>query len=255
MCLTIAGSDSGGGAGIQADLKTFAAMGVFGTSAITCLTAQNPDGVLGITPTPRGFVAEQIRAVCSSFPVASAKTGMLYSSQLIREVVKELRRLNIPALVVDPVARATSGAPLLRPGGEKALLEELLPLASVVTPNVPEAEMILCSEIRDGHDQVDAARAIAKGFGVACILKGGHLPGAMMQDVLCASGKIYKVRAERVSSKETHGTGCTLAAAVAASLGKGMSVPGAFRNACGFVHEALRRPFKCGAHTPLGIHC
>ena len=253
VALTIAGSDSGGGAGIQADLKTFSALGTFGTSAITCLTAQNPTGVSGIAPVPRGFVAKQIRAVCDAFPVAAAKTGMLFSAEIIRETAKELKRQNLPALVVDPVAKATSGSALLKKKAEKALVKELLPLATVITPNIPEAEMILGSRISGYADQVDAARKLALAFTVSCVLKGGHLPGKTMIDVLCHRGRIYEVRAPRIKAQETHGTGCTLAAALTASLAKGASVPAAFRKSCNLVHDALAHPLKTGKHYPLGI--
>ena len=253
VALTIAGSDSGGGAGIQADLKTFSAMKVFGTSAVTCLTAQNPDSVTGVAPAPRGFIAKQIKSVCSAFPVAAAKTGMLYSAAIIRETVKELLSNRIRVLVVDPVARATSGASLLKRSAEMALIDELLPIASVVTPNVPEAEMILADSICTADDQIAAAQAISRGFGVSCLLKGGHMPGNVMLDVLCHKGLIYKVKAPRVMARETHGTGCTLSAALTACLAKGMPMPAAFRASCSFVRKALQHPFRTGNHFPLGI--
>lgn len=253
VALTIAGSDSGGGAGIQADLKAFSCLGVFGTSAITCLTAQNPDSVTGVAPAPRGFIAKQIRAVLSAFPVAAAKTGMLYSAAIIREVARELEASPLKALVVDPVAIATSGASLLKPGAKLALISELLPLASVVTPNAPEAEMILGESICSSDDQIAAARAISRDFGVSCLLKGGHIDGNTVFDVLCHKGTVHKVEAPRIRARETHGTGCTLSAALTACLAKGMTVPAAFRASCAFVQSALQNPFRTGLHFPLGI--
>jgi hydroxymethylpyrimidine/phosphomethylpyrimidine kinase len=253
VALTIAGSDSGGGAGIQADLKTFSTLGVFGTSAITCLTAQNPDGVRGIVPTPNGFVAKQISAVCSAFPVAAAKTGMLFSADIIKETARAIRRESIPLIVVDPVAKATSGSSLLRRNAEKAMIEKLIPLATVITPNIPEAEMIWGRRIRNHSDQIEAAGDIARAFGVSCALKGGHMKGKLMTDILSHRGRIYKVTSPRIKAKETHGTGCTLAAALTGYLAKGASVPKAFRESCAFVHRALKAPLRTGKHYPLGI--
>jgi hydroxymethylpyrimidine kinase/phosphomethylpyrimidine kinase len=253
VALTIAGSDSGGGAGIQADLKTFSALGVFGTSAITCLTAQNPDGVTGIAPTPKGFVGKQIDAVCSAFPVVSAKTGMLFSAAIIREAANALRDASIPSLVVDPVAKATSGSNLLKPSAERALVEDLIPLALVITPNIPEAEMLCGHTISGDTDQIDAARELSKSFATSCLLKGGHMNGSTVVDVLCHKGRVYKVSAPRLQAKETHGTGCTLSAALTAYLACGRTLPDAFKKACAFVHEALKSPFSAGPHFPLGI--
>lgn len=253
VALTIAGSDSGGGAGIQADLKTFSSLGVFGTSAITCLTAQNPTAVSGIVPTPRGFVAKQVKAVCSAFPIAAAKTGMLFSAEIITETARALRAERLPALVVDPVAIATSGSRLLKRNAEAAMIQLLLPLATVVTPNIPEAEMILGRAIGSHSEQIAAARLISVMFKVSCVLKGGHIPGSDVLDVLSHNGRIYKVIAPRINAKETHGTGCTLAAALTGWLAKGASMPNAFRNACNLVHRALKNPYRTGNHYPLGI--
>lgn len=253
VTLTIAGSDSGGGAGIQADLKTFSALNVFGTSALTCVTAQNPDALRGIAPVPAGFTALQIRAVTSAFPVAAAKTGMLFSAAIIKEVAKELKTACIPHLVVDPVAKATSGSSLLKSSAEQALMKHLIPMATVVTPNVPEAEMLCGCCIRSHADQVDAAVEISKAFNTACILKGGHMPGNRMIDVLCSQGKIHKVNKPKIFARETHGTGCTLSAALTAFLASGIPLPQAFRKACTFVRNALKKPVRAGRHFPLGI--
>lgn len=253
VALTVAGSDSGGGAGIQADLKTFASLGVFGTTAVSCLTAQNPDGVSGIVPTPKGFVADQIEAVCSAFPVVAAKTGMLFSAPIIKETARAVRKAGISALVVDPVAKSTSGASLLRPAAEKALINELIPLALVITPNIPEGELLCGHPITSREDQVETARELSKRFDVSCLLKGGHMDGNTVVDALCHKGRIYLAEAPRIAAKETHGTGCTLSAALTAYLARGRSLPASFKMACAFVHKALERPFCTGEHYPLGI--
>lgn len=253
VALTVAGSDSGGGAGIQADLKTFSSLGVFGTTAVSCLTAQSPDRVTGVLPTAKGFVAGQVEAVCSAFPVASAKTGMLFSAQIIKETAGALRKANILSLVVDPVARSTSGASLLRPAAQRALRNDLIPLALVVTPNIPEAEMLCDHPVAGRTEQMDTAREISKMFGVSCLLKGGHMEGSTVLDVLCHKGRMYRHESARIQAKETHGTGCTLSAALTAYLARGLSLPASFRKASAFVHKALERPFYTGSHYPLGI--
>jgi len=178
---------------------------------------------------------------------------MLYSAAIVRETVNAVSAANIPQLVVDPVARATSGASLLKKTAELVLINELLPMAAVITPNVPEAEMILTDRILDADDQMDAARAISKGFGVACLLKGGHMEGGIMLDVLCHKGRVYTLKAKRIMAKETHGTGCTLSAALTACLARGMPLPSAFRKSCRLVRTALQHPFRTGSHFPLGI--
>lgn len=253
VAMTVAGSDSGGGAGIQADLKTFSALSVFGTSAITCLTAQNPGGVAGVVPTPRGFVRAQILSICSAFPVKAAKTGMLYSGDIIQETADTLKQQNIRWLIVDPVAAATSGSMLLQDNAVKVLLKSLLPAADAVTPNIPEAEMITGSPIESIDDQLDAARDIASSFKTACVLKGGHMPGSKVVDILFYRGKIYRSAGRRIAAAETHGTGCTLSSALTAYLARGATVPHAFSKACDFVRTALRKPLRAGKHNPLGI--
>jgi hydroxymethylpyrimidine/phosphomethylpyrimidine kinase len=266
VVMTIAGSDSGGGAGIQADLKTFQALGVFGTSAITCLTAQNPDEVTRVAAVAPGMVAEQIRAICRGFPVKAAKTGMLYSAEIIRAVARAVRKHRIPVLVVDPVMIATSGARLLRQDAVEALCRQLIPLATVVTPNLPEAEVLLGRPIRSLAELKAAARGIGERFGVACVCKGGHLgEEARVQgsgfrkkrvevaDVLWVKGRTHVFRSERVKARETHGTGCTFSAALAAFLAKGTPLPQAVRKAKEFVGEALKNAVRAGKHWPLGV--
>ena len=177
IALTIAGSDSGGGAGVQADLKTFAALGVHGTSVITCLTAQNPRGVRGIQPSLPSIVRQQLEAVFAELPPAACKTGMLFSTDTIRVVAEFFREKNRPRLIVDPVMVATSGARLLKPSAVRAMGHELLPLASLVTPNPDEADWLLGMRIPDEEGLRAAAREIVRRFGCAALVKGGHLKG------------------------------------------------------------------------------
>ena len=277
--LSIAGSDSGGGAGIQADLKTFEALGVFGASAITCLTAQNPDTVAGIEAVSPDMVALQIKTVSAGFPVCAAKTGMLYSAEIIGAVARCVRACRIPNLVVDPVMVATSGARLLKDDAVEALGAELIPLAALVTPNVDEAEILCGYAIKTRDDQTRAARDIGERFGVACVVKGGHLlarqgsktsdsrcptggsesasesfnPETEIANVLYEAGRISTFTIARVDVAETHGTGCTFSAAVAACLGRGDLPTTAVRKAGEFVAGALSRARPVGAHHPLGF--
>jgi hydroxymethylpyrimidine/phosphomethylpyrimidine kinase len=251
--LTIAGSDSGGGAGIQADLKTFTALGVFGTSAITCITTQNPDRVTGIQPVEPGMVARQMGAVCEGFPVAAAKTGMLYSAEIIEAVAEGARERGLAPLVVDPVMVATSGARLLREDAVAALCTRLFPVAVLITPNILEAEILQGGAIQSRQEQEAAARHLAAKFGIACVVKGGHLPGDEIVDVLCVRGELQVFTAPRVRTAETHGTGCTFSAAVAALLAQGRSLEAAVQGAQEFVVRALRAAVPVGTHCPLGI--
>jgi hydroxymethylpyrimidine/phosphomethylpyrimidine kinase len=252
VALTIAGSDSGGGAGVQADLKTFASLGVFGTSAITCLTAQNPHGVAGIESVSPAMVTLQIRAVCEAFPVRAVKTGMLYSAPIIRAVAKAVVANRLPNLVVDPVMVATSGARLLRQDAFDALCRRLLPLARVATPNLQEAGWLLDARIVTVSDMTDAAETLVGRFGCAVVVKGGHLAGDRVHDVLADRGRVTVVASPRLPAAETHGTGCTFSAALAASLAKGLSLESAFRAAKRYVAAALRHPARAGRHYPLG---
>ena len=242
VALSIAGSDSGGGAGIQADLRTFTALGVFGTTAITCITAQNPVAVTGIEVVSPRLVAAQIRAVTTGFAVAAAKTGMLYSAPVIRSVARCLERDRHFPLVVDPVMIATSGARLLRHDAESELLRRILPLATVITPNLDEAEVLAGTRIRSLRDLQAGARAIARRFGTACVAKGGHLPGNRVVDVLCTGDDdltLYTSTRVRVSG--THGTGCTFSAALTAALAKGESLHEAVAVAKAYVTDTIRR--------------
>jgi hydroxymethylpyrimidine/phosphomethylpyrimidine kinase len=253
VVLTIAGSDSGGGAGIQADLKTFMALGAFGTSAITCITAQNPDAVTGLEPVSAKLVARQIKAVTAAFPVAAAKTGMLFSAAIIQTVARALRTKPPLPLVVDPVMIATSGARLLREDAVSALCRDLLPMATVVTPNLNEAEVLAGCRIRTLDQLKKAALLISKRFGTACVAKGGHLAGRTVVDVLCADGEFTLFTAPRIRVRETHGTGCTFSAALAAALAQGADLPEAVAVAKCFVSGALRKARVTGQHVPLNF--
>jgi len=258
VTLTIAGSDSGGGAGVQADLKTFAALDCYGTSAITCLTAQNPDEVAGVEAVEPEMVALQVATVCKGFPVAAAKTGMLYSAPVIQSVVDVLKTVHLPFLCVDPVMVATSGARLLREDAVETLCGRLLSLASVVTPNLDEAVILCGHEISSVEAMREAAKEIGEKFGISCVLKGGHLTGGSdgadtVSDVLYHEGNLIEERFPRIQARETHGTGCTFSAALTARVARGDDLPTAFRTARLFVADALARPVHAGTHFPLGI--
>lgn len=253
VALTIAGSDSGGGAGIQMDLKTFLALDVFGTSAITCLTAQNTDEVRGISAAAPGMVALQIRTVCEGFPLSAAKTGMLYSAAIINAVAKAVKLSKIPVLVVDPVMIATSGALLLKEDAIKVLCSRLLPMATVITPNVGEAEILCGHQIPSLKELKSAAREIGERFKTACVVKGGHVPGSKSVDVLFHDGVEHCFISSRLKVAETHGTGCAFSAALTAFMAHGESLPEAVRLAKRFVRNALKRAHRVGRHYPLAF--
>ncbi len=256
--LTIAGSDSGGGAGIQADLKTFAAFGAYGMSAITALTAQNTVGVSGVFPVSGAFVAQQIEAVLSDIGVDAAKTGMLFSVEIIRAVVASVRRWAIQPLVVDPVMVATSGDRLLEEDAVAALARDLVPLATVVTPNLPEAEVLADMPIEDADDLLRAAKAIGALGARYVLIKGGHraVEGASTDDDandwLWDGRVLVTFGGRRVPTTSTHGTGCTLSAGIAARLAFGDDVVAAVREATAFVKGALEHAEPLGGgHGPV----
>jgi hydroxymethylpyrimidine/phosphomethylpyrimidine kinase len=225
VALTIAGSDSGGGAGIQADLKTFAALGVHGTCAITCITAQNPREVSRMAPCAAGLVRAQLEAVFSWRRPAAAKTGLLASPATIREVAKFFRQCPGVPLVVDPVMVATCGIRFLSRPAVEILRRELLPLATLVTPNVAEAEVLTGKRIRTPEDLRASARNIHETFGCAALVKGGHLVGATAAlDSLCGKDGEWIFSAPRIRSVKLHGTGCTYSAAITAGLARGQSL-------------------------------
>ncbi|MEI8064019.1 MAG: bifunctional hydroxymethylpyrimidine kinase/phosphomethylpyrimidine kinase [Verrucomicrobiota bacterium] len=248
VALTIAGSDSGGGAGIQADLKTFQALGVFGTSAITAITCQNPAGVSAVQPVKPRIVAEQISQVCTAFPVRAAKTGMLYDAKIIRAVAGSVRC----RLVVDPVMVATSGVRLLKPDAIRVLQKVLFPMATVVTPNLAEAEVLLGCLIRTLPELRAAAQALADRHGVAFLVKGGHLTGDAV-DVLCASNRLYEFDAPHITGVKTHGTGCVFSAALTAHLALGYGLVEAVGRAKTLVTHAIRDAVKIGRYHALKI--
>jgi hydroxymethylpyrimidine/phosphomethylpyrimidine kinase len=244
--LTIAGSDSGGGAGIQADLKTFAALGVHGMSAITSITAQNTMEVTMVYDLPLDLIREQIRVVARDIGVDAVKTGMLHTSEIIEAVASELRRISAP-IVVDPVMMAKSGARLLKEDAVKTLIEELIPLAYVVTPNTLEAEALSGIRVGDLESQKRAAKIIS-GLGArGVVVKGGHVEGEKAADVLYFDGEFRVYEAERIEARTTHGTGCTFASAIAAELAKKMSIFEAVEVAKKFVTDAIRHGFQVGA--------
>jgi len=249
--LTIAGSDSGGGAGIQADLKTFSALGVFGASAVTAITAQNTLGVTAVHEIPPEIVAAQIDAVLTDIGADAVKTGMIASSEIIRVVAAKVREYGITTLVVDPVMVATSGDRLLREDAVDALRTELLPLATIVTPNLPEAAVLIGREIASLEGMREAARAIIDLGVHSVIVKGGHLTGDAV-DILYDGHGFTELPAPRIETTSTHGTGCTLASAIAALLAKGEPLEDAVRGAKAYVTAAIERAYPIGrGHGPV----
>jgi hydroxymethylpyrimidine/phosphomethylpyrimidine kinase len=250
--LTIAGSDSSGGAGIQADLKTFTVMRVYGMSAITALTAQNTRGVAGIFPVAPEFVRRQIDAVVGDIGVDAAKTGMLASAAIVGAVADAVREHRIAPLVVDPVMVAQSGARLLDDDAVAALRGELLPLAALVTPNLPEAEALLGRRVTTVEDMRAAARQLVELGAGAALVKGGHRDaGGEAVDVLCDGAAVHELRAPRVATAHTHGTGCLLSAALAAGLASGLPLLAAAQRAKRFIGVAIAGGLAIGGgHGP-----
>jgi hydroxymethylpyrimidine/phosphomethylpyrimidine kinase len=241
IALTIAGSDSSGGAGIQADLKTFTVLGVYGASVLTALTAQNTHGVSAIHPVPPAFVAQQIDAVAADLKIGATKTGMLNDRATVLAVVEGVRRHALNPLVVDPVMVATSGDMLLEPDAVDALRSELLPLADVITPNLAEAARLLATAAATNVAEMETqARALLALGPKAVLLKGGHGDGAEAIDVLvrCDAAPMH-LALPRIATPNTHGTGCTMSAAIAAHLARGESLADAVQGAKRFVHAAL----------------
>jgi hydroxymethylpyrimidine/phosphomethylpyrimidine kinase len=251
--LTIAGSDSGGGAGIQADLKTFAALGVYGTSAVTAITAQNTLGVTAWEPVTTELVIAQIEAVADDFAPAAVKTGMLATAAIVEAVAAAIEGLDLPNLVVDPVMVAKGGDRLLREDAVAAVKAHLLKLAEVVTPNVPEAEVLAGGAIASLDDMRGAARRIRSMGPRVVVVKGGHLQtGADVVDVVSTPDGEFELRGPRIDTVHTHGTGCTFAAAIAAHLSLGACVEEALREARAYLEGALRAAPGLGrGHGPL----
>ena len=252
VALTIAGSDSGGGAGVQADLKTFAALGVHGTSAITCLTAQNPKRVLGVEACSPNILRRQMEAVFDELPPAAVKTGMLFSAQNIRVVAAFLIRFKCP-VVVDPVMVSTSGARLLQPMAEKLLKQKLLPLAMLVTPNLDEAEVLVGTKISSPEKMRIAAHEIHSRYGCAVLLKGGHLKNSREAlDIFFDGQTELLLSAPFVKGVSTHGTGCTYSAAICAALALGHRLPHAVEIGKNFITTAITNSYRIGRHFALG---
>jgi len=249
--LTIAGSDSGAGAGIQADLKTFAALEVYGTSAITAITAQNTKGVTQILELSAEIVAAQIDAVISDIGADALKTGMLANSAIIEVVAEKIRAYRLTNLVVDPVMVAKSGDLLLRPEAIDALKTRLIPLATLVTPNLPEAEQLTGIHGSRLSELQEAARRIIGMGARSVVIKGGHGSGPAM-DLFYDGKKFHKFSAARIRTANTHGTGCTFSAAIAANLAKGEKLESAVAHAKSYITQAIRRGFTIGGgHSPV----
>ncbi len=245
VVLTIAGSDSGGGAGIQADLKTFAALGVYGASAITAITAQNTQGVRGVHVLPPDIVAAQIDAVVEDISVSAVKTGMLATAEIIEIVAARVEAHALQPLVVDPVMVATSGDRLLEPDAVDAMKTRLLPLATVVTPNLAEAEALVGREVGSWEDAREAAREIVALGAGAVVITGGNRPGPAI-DLLYDGEEFHEFTASRVDTTSTHGTGCTFASAIAAGLAKDSDLRGAVALAKAYVTKAMQTAYPVG---------
>ncbi|HVH62845.1 MAG TPA: bifunctional hydroxymethylpyrimidine kinase/phosphomethylpyrimidine kinase [Candidatus Dormibacteraeota bacterium] len=251
VALTIAGSDSGGGAGIQADLKTFAVLGVHGTSAITAVTAQNTQGVIDYLELPASLIRDQISAVVDDIGVQAAKTGMLSSVAIIDAVAQAIRDFQLRRLVVDPVMVAKGGARLLRQNAVAALREKLVPLASVVTPNLPEAEVLLDRSIRTLDERRQAARDLVAMGARAAVVKGGHAEDDAT-DVFFDGSQMIELPGRRIKTTNTHGSGCVFSAAIAAGLARDLEPLEAVRQAKAFITEAIANSLEIGhGHGPV----
>lgn len=249
---TIAGSDSGGGAGIQADLKTFQELKVFGTSVITALTAQNTLGVSGVMPIETSFVEQQLQALLEDFSITAVKTGMLFSSAIIQTIAHMMANTNVP-LIVDPVMIAKGGGSLLQQDAIDAIIQFLLPVATIVTPNIPEAETLTGKEINTLADIKEVANLLLQ-TGVQCvIIKGGHLADKnfAIDYIFFKDGQSFSMQTPRIASKNTHGTGCTFSAAITAFLGSGLPIKEAIIEAKKFIQLAITYDLALGnGHGP-----
>jgi len=252
IALTIAGSDSGGGAGIQADLKTFAGLAVHGLTVLTSVTAQNPRRVLGIEPCSPKIVRLQMEAVFHGFRPLAVKTGMLFSGSIVRAVAQFLSKFPRAVLVVDPVMVSTSGAHLLKPDACKALCADLFPLAALITPNLREAEVLLGRNLRNVEDLRTAARELHRRFGCAVLAKGGHLRGLKQAVDIFYDGKDeLLLSAPFIHGVKTHGTGCTYSAAITACLARGLSLADSVRKAKAYITRAIALSQKAAGHDIL----
>jgi len=254
VALTIAGSDSGGGAGIQADLKTFQAFGVFGTSAVTAVTAQNTLGVTAVHTIPPEVVRAQIHAVVTDLRPSAAKAGMLANAELVKVVAHAVAEHRIVPFVLDPVMIATSGDRLLSQDAVASIRESLLPLAALVTPNLPEAEVLTGHAVGSEEEMIRAARTLVDLGAGAALVKGGHLEDDVVVDVLWDGHQERRWRRQRISTRHTHGTGCTLSAAVTASLARGTTLEQAVDAGLAFVATAISSaPGLGGGRGPLNF--
>jgi hydroxymethylpyrimidine/phosphomethylpyrimidine kinase len=252
IALTIAGSDSGGGAGIQADLKTFQQFGVYGTSVIVALTAQNTRGVRAVESVPEAMVAAQLTALAEDLPPDALKTGMLAEAALVRLVAKAIRENGWQPLVVDPVMVATSGQRLLTTEAEDVIRESLVPLAALVTPNLDEAAVLTGRVVHDVATMERAGETLVRFGAAAALVKGGHLTGDTLTDVLVTPEGVRRFTRPRIPTGSTHGTGCTLSAAITAGLALSRPLETAVADALDFVHRAIARaPGLGGGHGPL----
>lgn len=247
VALTIAGSDSGANAGIQADLLAFAANGVYGATAIACLTAQNPVSVSAIHAAPGGFVREQANQVQAYFRPRAAKTGMLFNAEIIEAVADFFAAHPEIRLVVDPVMVATSGKPLLEPLAIETIKRRLLPLADVVTPNLDEAAILVGRALPGPREIEEAARELAAAYETCAFIKGGHLPGDELRDIVCEpGGQLHCFTQARIHGINTHGSGCTLSAAIAARLALGESPLAAIQEARRYLRRGMEHPIRLG---------
>jgi hydroxymethylpyrimidine/phosphomethylpyrimidine kinase len=247
VALTIAGSDSGGGAGIQADIKTFAAHGVFGATVITAVTAQNTVRVAGVHPVPPEFVALQLRAVLEDIPVKAVKTGMLFNTGIVRMVASEIKACRLFTLVVDPVMISKSGAALLHEDAVAIMISELIPLALCVTPNIPEAEKLTGLKIGGIEEMKRAAEKIAAMGAQNVVVKGGHLQnGENVTDVALLGGQFQEFTRKRIATGNTHGTGCTFSAAIAAGLARGLDIENSVKVAEMYIGRTIELSWKLG---------
>lgn len=254
IALTIAGSDCSAGAGIQADLKTFQHFGVFGLTAITCVVSETPLIVRHVHAVPPEIVADQVELLLSSYPIAAIKTGMLFSVEHIYHVARLLKDYAHIPLVVDPVMMASTGDPLIEPDAIAAYKEILLPKATLITPNLPEAEALLDGKKIDSNTIEDAARQLAEKFSTAVLLKGGHLFAESCPDFLCDRGKIHRFDSPRLATVASHGTGCTLSAAIAAHLAKGQALAMACASAKSYITQALDQSLHWSIPGKPAIH-
>lgn len=252
IALTIAGSDSGGGAGIQADLKTFQQFGVFGTSAIVAVTAQNTTGVRAVHPVPGDVIVAQLDAIADDLPPQALKTGMLADASTVELVATFLRRHRWSPFVLDPVMVSTSGDRLQDDDAANSLTQSLLPLATLVTPNSEEASRLTGIDVRDEATMMEAGRSLIEAGAGAALITGGHLAGDTMIDVLVGPDWTRRYTNPRIDTLSTHGTGCTLSAAITASLALGADIPTAVERAIDFVHRAIASAPGLGSgHGPL----